>query len=248
VEERYHPQEIEPKWQSRWEEQRLYRTREDDSRPKFYCLEMFPYPSGDVHVGHVRNYTIGDVYARYHRMKGFNVLYPMGFDAFGQPSEAAAVRNNAHPAVWTYDCIARMRAQFGRLGNSYDWEREVVTCEPDYYRWNQWLFLKLLEKGLAYRDEAPVNWCPKCEFVLSDEEAAGGECWRCDGPVTKQRRVQWFFRITDYADRLLEDLDQLTEWPERVRTMQANWIGRSEGVNFDLEIAGRRRFASSPLA
>jgi len=239
VAERYNPQEIEPKWQQRWRDRELHQTREEAGRPKFYCLEMFPYPSGDVHVGHVRNYTIGDVYARYHRMKGFNVLYPMGFDAFGQPSEAAAVKSNAHPAVWTYDCIERMRAQFHRLGNSYDWEREIVTCEPDYYRWNQWLFLRFLEKGLAYRDEAPVNWCPKCEFVLSDEEAAGGECWRCDGPVTKQRRVQWFFKITDYADRLLEDLDQLTEWPERVRIMQANWIGRSEGVDFDLEIADR---------
>ena len=239
MEERYNPQEIEPKWQARWQEQQLYRTPHDASRPKFYCLEMFPYPSGDVHVGHVRNYTIGDVYARYHRMKGFDVLYPMGFDAFGQPSEGAAIKNNAHPAKWTYDCIARMRRQFGRLGNSYDWDREVVTCKPEYYRWNQWLFLKFLEKGLAYRDEAPVNWCPKCEFVLSDEEAAGGECWRCDGPVTKQRRVQWFFRITDYADRLLDDLEGLTEWPERVRTMQANWIGRSEGVEFDLDIVGR---------
>jgi len=238
VEDHYNPRELEPRWQARWAEQQLYRTPEDDPRPKFYCLEMFPYPSGDVHVGHIRNYTIGDAVARYKRMQGCSVLYPMGFDAFGQPAEAAAVKNNAHPATWTYSCIDRMRAQFRRLGNSYDWDREVVTCDPEYYRWNQWFFLKFLEKGLAYRAEAPVNWCPKCEFVLSDEEAAGGECWRCDGPVIKRRLTQWFFRITDYADRLLDDLDQLTEWPERVRVMQANWIGRNEGVEFDFEVAG----------
>ena len=238
MEDHYNPQEIEPKWQARWEQQQLYRTPEDDTRPKFYCLEMFPYPSGDVHVGHIRNYTIGDALARYKRMRGHNVLYPMGFDAFGQPAEAAAVKNNAHPATWTYSCIDRMRAQFRRLGNSYDWDREVVTCEPEYYRWNQWFFLKFLEKGLAYRAEAPVNWCPKCEFVLSDEEAQGGECWRCDGPVTKRRLTQWFFRITDYADRLLDDLDQLAEWPERVRVMQANWIGRNEGIEFEFEVVG----------
>ena len=238
MEDHYNPQEIEPKWQARWAEQQLYRTPEDDTRPKFYCLEMFPYPSGDVHMGHVRNYTIGDSLARYKRMRGHSVLYPMGFDAFGQPSEAAAVKNNTHPALWTYQCIDRMRAQFRRLGNSYDWDREVLTCDPAYYRWNQWFFLKFLEKGLAYRAEAPVNWCPKCEFVLSDEEAAGGECWRCDGPVTKRRLTQWFFRITDYADRLLDDLDQLAEWPDRVRVMQANWIGRNEGIEFDFEVVG----------
>jgi len=239
VEGRYNPGEIEPKWQARWQQQRIYRTREGADRPKFYCLEMFPYPSGDVHVGHVRNYSIGDALARYHRMKGYNVLYPMGFDAFGQPSEQAAVRRGRHPAQWTFECIERMRGQFRRLGNSYDWEREVVTADPDYYRWNQWFFLKLLERGLAYRANAPVNWCPNCEFVLSDEEAEGGKCWRCDGAVTKQVREQWWFRITDYADRLLDDLDELTDWPERVRVMQANWIGRSEGVEFDLEVVGR---------
>ena len=234
----YNPQEIEPKWQAVWEQQNLYRTREDPGRPKFYCLEMFPYPSGDVHVGHVRNYSIGDLVARYHRMRGFNVLYPMGFDAFGQPAEQAAVKHSAHPATWTYECIERMRRQFRRLGNSYDWDREVVTCDADYYRWNQWLFLKFLERGLAYRANAPVNWCPACEFVLSDEEAQGGKCWRCDGPVTKEDREQWFFRMTDCSDRLLEDLEQLTEWPERVRTMQVNWIGRSEGVEFELAVGG----------
>ena len=237
--EHYSPQAIEPKWQQRWAESRLYRTREDPGRPKFYCLEMFPYPSGDVHVGHVRNYSIGDALARHLRMKGHNVLYPMGFDAFGQPAEGAAVRQGAHPAQWTYQCIDRMRRQFRQLGNSYDWEREVVTADPEYYRWNQWFFLKFLQRGLAYRAKAPVNWCPRCQFVLSDEEAQGGRCWRCDGSVGKQVREQWFFRITAYADRLLEDLDQLTEWPERVRLMQANWIGRSEGVEFDLEVVGR---------
>ena len=239
MEEHYQPQVIEPKWQARWREQGLYRAREDSARPKYYCLEMFPYPSGGVHVGHVRNYSIGDAIARYHRMRGFNVLYPMGFDAFGQPAEAAAVKRGLHPAKWTRECMDRMRAQFDQLGNSYDWDREVRTCDPDYYRWNQWFFLKFLEHGLAYRANAPVNWCPTCEFVLSDEEAAGGKCWRCGGPVTKQQREQWFFRITQYADRLLDDLAQLTEWPERVRTMQANWIGRSEGVEFDLEVVGR---------
>ena len=237
MEDRYNPREIEPKWQERWRKLNLHRTREDVGRPKFYCLEMFPYPSGDVHVGHVRNYTIGDVVARYHRMQGFNVLYPMGFDAFGQPAEAAALKRNSHPATWTYDCIERMRRQFARLGNSYDWDREVVTCDPEYYLWNQWFFLKFIERGLSYRAKAPVNWCPSCEFVLSDEEAAGGKCWRCDGPVTKEDREQWWLKITDYADRLLDDLEGLEHWPERVRTMQANWIGRSEGVEFELEIA-----------
>src|SRR5574340_1426767 len=239
MDEHYRPDIIEPKWQEWWAEQQLSRTREDPSRPKFYCLEMFPYPSGDVHAGHVRNYSIGDALARYHRMRGYNVLYPMGFDAFGQPAEAAAVKRNAHPAQWTYACIDRMRRQFRQLGNSYDWDREVVTCKPDYYRWNQWFFLQMLQRGLAYRASAPVNWCPRCEFVLSDEEAAGGKCWRCGGPVGKDLREHWFFRITEYADRLLDDLGKLTEWPERVRVMQANWIGRSEGVEFDLQVADR---------
>jgi len=239
VEDHYDPQVIEPKWQARWEQQQLYRTPEDDTRPKFYCLEMFPYTSGDVHMGHVRNFTIGDALARHRRMQGFDVLYPMGFDAFGQPAEQAAVKRNTHPAKWTHECTDRMRTQLRRLGNSYDWDREVITCDPDYYRWNQWFFLKFMERGLAYRANAPVNWCPKCEFVLSDEEAQGGKCWRCDGPVTKQQREQWFFRITAYADRLLDDLQELTEWPERVRVMQANWIGRSEGVEFDFPTVGR---------
>ncbi len=240
MDDRYDPTQIEPRWQAWWEEQQLYRTRDDSDRPKFYCLEMFPYPSGDVHVGHVRNYSIGDALARCRRMQGYNVLYPMGFDAFGQPSEQAAVKRGLHPAKWTFECIDRMRRQFRDLGNSYDWSREVVTADSEYYRWNQWFFLKFLERGLAYRANAPVNWCPTCEFVLSDEEAAGGKCWRCDRLVTKQLREQWWFRITQYADRLLDDLAQLTEWPERVRVMQANWIGRSEGVEFDLEVVGTK--------
>jgi leucyl-tRNA synthetase len=238
--DRYDPQVIEPKWQARWRERGLYRTQEGGAAPKFYCLEMFPYPSGDLHVGHVRNYSIGDAVARYYRMKGFRVLYPMGFDAFGQPAEQAAVKRGEHPAKWTYACIERMREQFHRLGNSYDWDRQVLTCDPSYYRWNQWFFLQFLQRGLAYRADAPVNWCPTCEFVLSDEEAQGGRCWRCGGPVGKQQREQWFFRITAYADQLLDGLEELSEWPERVRTMQANWIGRSEGVEFDFQLAGRQ--------
>ena len=234
----YNPARIEAKWQRRWAETEAFTTCRDPARPtKFYCLEMFPYPSGDLHMGHVRNYMIGDVTARFHRMRGENVLYPIGFDAFGQPAEQAAVLNDTHPATWTPQCIERMRRQFRRLGISYDWAREVVTCVPEYYRWNQWFFLRFLERGLAYRARAPVNWCARCRFVLSDEEAAGGECWRCQGPVTRQEREQWFFRITDYADRLLDDLRHLEHWPEKVRTMQANWIGRSEGIEFDLEIA-----------
>jgi len=228
---------IEERWQRRWAESGAFTARRDPKRPrKFYCLEMFPYPSGDLHVGHMRNYTLGDVTARFHRMRGFNVLYPQGFDAFGQPAEQAAVQRGIHPAEWTFQCIDRMRGQFKRMGFSYDWQREVVTCVPEYYRWNQWLFLRFLERGLAFRAMSPVNWCPNCKFVLSDEEAQGGRCWRCDGPVTRVDREQWFLRITDYADRLLDDLQQLTAWPEQVRAMQANWIGRSEGVRFELEI------------
>jgi len=244
VEERYDHIAVEEKWQARWQEQDLYRTRTTPGRPKYYPLEMFPYPSGDVHMGHARNYTIGDVVARYYFMQGYNVLHPMGFDAFGQPAEQAAVKRHTHPATWTYECIANMRRQLRRLGFSYDWDREVVSCSPDYYRWGQWFFLKFLERGLAYRKAAPVNWCPTCEIVLANEEVAGGGCWRCGQPVVKQEREQWWFRITDYAQRLLEDLDLLTEWPERVKVMQSNWIGRSEGVEFSLPLAdGSESFA-----
>jgi leucyl-tRNA synthetase len=237
--DKYDPTQIETKWQAEWEKSGVFRVVEDASRPKFYCLDMFPYPSGDLHVGHARNYTIGDVVARYHVMKGENVLHPMGFDAFGQPAEGAAIKYGGHPAEWTYSCIEKMRAQLKRLGYNYDWEREVVSCDPEYYRWGQWFFLKFLERGLAYKAAARVNWCEKCQFVLSDEEAAAGNCWRCEQAVGQKELEQWFFRITAYADRLLADLDLLKEWPERVVTMQRNWIGRSEGVQFDMPIAGR---------
>lgn len=236
--ERYQPAQIEPKWQQRWEERSLFRTRQEPGRRKYYYLDMYPYPSGELHMGHMRNYVIGDVLARYHTMLGQDVLHPMGFDAFGQPAEQAAITRGVHPAAWTYDCIRRMREQFDRLGISFDWEREVVTCDPEYYRWDQWFFLRFYERGLAYKGEAPVNWCPTCQVVLADEEISTGRCWRCDSPAERRELDQWFYRITAYADRLLEDIDLLTEWPERVRTMQRNWIGRSEGVEFDLPVEG----------
>jgi leucyl-tRNA synthetase len=237
--DKYNTTEIETKWQAIWEGRAAFRVTEEPGRSKFYCLDMFPYPSGDLHMGHVRNYTIGDVVARHHVMKGQNVLHPMGFDAFGQPAEQAAVRLGRHPAEWTYSCIERMRAQLKRMGFNYDWEREVVSCDPRYYRWGQWFFLKFLEQGLAYKAAAKVNWCETCQFVLSDEEARGGACWRCGQTVGARELEQWFFRITAYADRLLDDLALLSEWPERVVTMQRNWIGRSEGVQFDMAVVGR---------
>ncbi len=229
--------EIEKKWQGRWEEQGLFRTKAEPGREKFYCLCMYPYPSGELHMGHMRNYILGDVVARGQVMKGRNVLNPMGFDAFGQPAEQAAIERKTHPATWTYQCIEKMKQQFHRLGISYDWERELVTCHPDYYKWDQWFFLQLLQRGLAYKKNAPVNWCPKCEIVLADEEIAGGECWRCGNPAERRDLEQWFYRITAYADRLLADLALLEEWPERVRTMQKEWLGRSEGVEFSLPLA-----------
>jgi leucyl-tRNA synthetase len=229
--------DIEKKWQKHWEQKEVFKTRTEAKREKFYCLCMYPYPSGELHMGHMRNYILGDVIARWHVMKGENVLHPMGFDAFGQPAEQAAIERNTHPAAWTYQCIEKMRRQFRQLGISYDWERELVTCLPEYYRWDQWFFLQLLKKGLAYKKKAPVNWCPRCEIVLADEEIADGKCWRCDGPADRKDLEQWFYRITAYADRLLEDLNLLDEWPERVRTMQREWLGRSEGVEFNLPLA-----------
>jgi len=239
--------EIEKKWQGRWEERGIFRTRGEPGLPaeakakagreKFYCLCMFPYPSGELHMGHMRNYILGDVVARGQVMKGKNVLHPMGFDAFGLPAEQAAIRHGAHPAAWTYECNARMKEQFRRLGISYDWEKEIITCRPEYYRWDQWFFLQLLRRGLAYKKEAPVNWCPTCEIVLADEEIAAGECWRCGSQAERRELEQWFYRITAYADRLLDDLDLLEEWPERVKTMQKEWLGRSEGVEFNLPLA-----------
>jgi len=241
---------IEKKWQRRWDEHRTFAVTEDPTRPKYYCLEMYPYPSGKIHMGHVRNYSIGDVVARYFTMRGFNVLHPMGWDAFGFPAENAAFEHGVHPATWTKDNIAYMRAQLRRMGFSYDWEREVTCCEPDYYRWNQWFFLKMLERGLAYRKKAPVNWCERCQSVLSNEQAEGGVCWRhTDTPVIQKELEQWFLKITAYAEELLRDLERLTGWPERVRVMQRNWIGKSVGAEaeFPLEAGGAIRiFTTRP--
>jgi len=228
--------EIESKWQKRWAQARVFRAEPQAGAKKFYLLEMFPYPSGRIHMGHVRNYTIGDVMARYRAAQGFRVLHPMGFDAFGQPAENAAIKRGVDPAAWTMDCVEQMRAGLKRLGFSYDWDREVVTCRPDYYRWNQWIFLKMLEKGLAYRAKSPVNWCPGCQTTLANEEVVQGGCWRCSTPVEPKQLEQWFLKITAYSQELLEDLSQLNEWPDRVIAMQRNWIGRSEGVEIRFAI------------
>ena len=234
---RYEPRRLEAKWQELWQAQRLYDTVEDPARPKYYVLEMFPYPSGRIHMGHVRNYTIGDVVARYKRMRGFNVLHPMGWDAFGLPAENAALARGLHPATWTYDNIAYMRGQLKALGYSYDWPRELATCDPDYYRWEQLVFIEMYRRGLAYKRQAPVNWCPKCATVLANEQVEDGRCWRCDSPVHLKELDQWFFKITAYAEELLADLDQLTDWPERVVTMQRHWIGKSQGAEILFPLA-----------
>ncbi len=231
--------EIDAKWQRRWEESGLFRSREEPGRPKYYCLEMFPYPSGRIHMGHVRNYAIGDVVSRYKRMRGYTVLYPMGWDAFGLPAENAAIDHGVHPAVWTNENIAAMKAQMKKLGISYDWDREVSTCDPDYYRWEQLIFIRMFERGLAYRKAATVNWCPSCRTVLANEQVEAGRCWRCESEVRPEQVEGWYFKITDYAEELLAWCDRLTGWPERVLTMQRNWIGRSEGAEFSLPIAGR---------
>ncbi|MDH7577221.1 MAG: leucine--tRNA ligase [Bacillota bacterium] len=230
MEGRYNFRLAERKWQERWEREDAFRVTEDPSVPKFYCLEMFPYPSGNLHMGHVRNYAIGDVVARFYAMQGFRVLHPMGWDAFGLPAENAAIKHGIHPARWTWDNIENMRRQLKSLGVSYDWSREVATCHPDYYCWTQWLFLQLYHNGLAYRKKAAVNWCPACATVLANEQVVNGECERCETGVVKKDLEQWFFKITDYADRLLSDLEKLTGWPEKVRMMQENWIGKSRGV------------------
>jgi len=237
VSDHYDFRKVEARWQAKWQEQALYDVEADDSRPKFYCLEMFPYPSGALHMGHVRNYSIGDVLSRFKRMNGFNVLHPMGFDAFGLPAENAAIQNKTHPKQWTERNIRHMTEQLKTLGTSYDWRRQAVTCAPEYYRWTQWLFLLLYKNGLAYKKKAFVNWCPSCSTVLANEQVEDGMCWRCESQVTKKSLDQWFFRITSYADRLLEDLSLLSGWPERVRTMQQNWIGRSEGVELEFTLA-----------
>ncbi len=238
MEEFYDPRQVEEGAQRYWEQQQSFKAVEDPGREKFYCLAMFPYPSGRLHMGHVRNYTIGDVIARYQRMLGKNVLQPMGWDAFGLPAENAALQNQVAPAKWTRENIAYMRKQLKRLGLGYDWDRELATCDPDYYRWEQWLFLKLYEKGLVYKKTAPVNWCPKDQTVLANEQVIDGCCWRCDTPVERKEIPQYFMRITAYAEELLADLDKLDGWPEQVRTMQRNWIGRSEGVELQFTLAG----------
>lgn len=234
--ERYCPQEIEAKWQKIWETEHSCHTEMDTTKPKYYALEMFPYPSGKLHMGHVRNYSIGDVIARFRTMEGYNVLHPMGFDSFGMPAENAAIKNKVHPAEWTYANIANMEKQQRALGLAYDWDREVITCREDYYRWTQWLFELFYKKGLAYKKKASVNWCDTCGTVLANEQVEDGKCWRCKSEVHKKDLAQWFFKITDYADELLADLDKLPGWPERVKTMQANWIGRSEGLEFRLPV------------
>jgi len=221
---------IEKKWQGLWDERQIFKTPEDSRRPKFYCLEMFPYPSGKIHMGHVRNYTIADVVARFKLMQGFNVLHPMGYDAFGQPAENAAIKHKTHPAQWTYACIDQMRGNLKRMGFSYDWSRELATCHKDYYRWNQWIFLKMFEKGLAYKKSSSVNWCPSCETTLANEEVIQGQCWRCKNDVVQKDLEQWYLKITHYAGALLEDLKKLDNWPSRVVAMQENWIGKSYGV------------------
>ncbi len=236
---KYQPEEVELKWQAVWAQSDLYRS-DPDARPKFYSLEMFPYPSGRIHMGHVRNYAIGDVIARYKRMRGFNVLHPMGWDAFGLPAENAAIKEGVHPARWTHDNIAYMKKQLIRLGLSYDWSREVATCEPEYYRWNQWFFLKMFEKGLAYRKASFVNWCPSCATVLANEQVIDGRCWRCESVVVQKELEQWFLRITAYEDELLAALENLSGWPEKVRVMQKNWIGRSEGLEISFPVEGSR--------
>ena len=234
--EKYIPKDIEPKWQKKWAETGAFRTEMDRTKPEYYVLEMFPYPSGALHMGHVRNYSIGDVVARFLKMRGYNVLHPMGWDAFGMPAENAAIKNKVHPAEWTWANINNMRRQQQELGLSYDWDREIATCHPEYYRWTQWLFLLFFERGLAYKKKAAVNWCNDCNTVLANEQVIDGHCWRCDSVVVKKELEQWFLKITDYADRLLKDLDLLGGWPERVRTMQENWIGRSEGAEFSFEV------------
>ena len=244
MDSRYHPQAIETKWQNRWQNDKLFNVVEAPDQKKYYLLEMFPYPSGKIHMGHVRNYTIGDVVARYKRMRGYNVLHPMGWDAFGMPAENAAIANNTHPAKWTYENIGAMRAQLKRLGFSYDWGRELATCHPEYYRWEQWLFLKMAQRGMAYRKESYVNWCEPCQTVLANEQVEAGLCWRCGKPVRQKKLWQWFFKITDFAEDLLVHCDMLPGWPDKVTTMQRNWIGKSVGAEIRFPVEGSKAVIS----
>ena len=226
----YNFKELEQKWQERWQQERIFNVSVNPDRKKYYLLEMFPYPSGKIHMGHVRNYTIADVAARVKMMQGFNVLHPMGFDAFGQPAENAAIKNKTKPDIWTGKCVDWMRVELKKMGFSYDWEREISTSDPVYYKWNQWIFLKMFERGLAYKKASNVNWCPSCSTTLANEEVVDGGCWRCSTKVEQKDLEQWYLKITDYRQRLLEDLDQLKQWPSRVLAMQSNWIGKSEGA------------------
>ena len=236
MKDRYNFSEIEAKWQKIWAEEGAFRTDEDDTKEKYYVLEMFPYPSGKLHMGHVRNYSIGDVIARYKKMAGYNVLHPMGYDSFGLPAENAAIQHNAEPAKWTYDNMDEMDRQLASMGLSYDWDRRVATCTPEYYRWTQWIFIQFYKKGLAYKKDNPVNWCPSCQTVLANEQVVEGRCERCKTEVTKKNLSQWYLKITDYADRLLSNLDKLEGWPDKVKTMQRNWIGKSYGANINFSI------------
>jgi len=235
---KYQFAEIEEKWQRQWDQDDAFKVVDNPEAKKYYALEMFPYPSGKLHMGHVRNYSIGDVVARFKKMQGYNVLHPIGWDAFGLPAENAAIANQIHPDIWTKSNIAEMKKQLKRLGLSYDWDREVTTCMEDYYKWTQWLFVKFFEQDLVYKKKSPVNWCTSCETVLANEQVVGGFCERCDSPVVKKNLSQWFYRITNYADRLLEDIETLHGWPEKVKTMQKNWIGKSTGAEIDFAIEG----------
>ncbi|HXV83822.1 MAG TPA: leucine--tRNA ligase [Candidatus Binatia bacterium] len=239
MEERYQAKAIEEKWQRLWEERQAFQVTEDAEKPKYYVLEMFPYPSGRIHMGHVRNYSIGDVIARYKRMRGYNVLHPMGWDAFGLPAENAAIEQGIHPEIWTRENILYMKTQLKRMGLSYDWQREIATSDPEYYRWNQWIFLEFFKRGLAYKKSSSVNWCPSCQTVLANEQVIDGACWRCESTVTQKELDQWFFRITLYAEQLLEDLERLSGWPDKVVTMQRNWIGKSVGAEILFPLVGR---------
>ena len=234
----YNFTEIEKKWQDNWDANKAFKVTEDENKEKYYCLEMFPYPSGKLHMGHVRNYSIGDVIARYKTMRGYNVLHPIGWDSFGLPAENAAIAHQIHPDIWTTENIKEMEKQLKTLGISYDWDREVATCKQDYYKWTQWLFVKFFEKGLAYKKKSPVNWCPSCETVLANEQVVGGVCERCSTTVVKKNLSQWYLKITDYAERLLQDIEKLDGWPEKVKLMQKNWIGKSIGAEIDFEIEG----------
>ncbi|HYX42240.1 MAG TPA: leucine--tRNA ligase, partial [Pyrinomonadaceae bacterium] len=237
MDEKYFPEQIEEKWQKFWADSGTFEVEPDKTRPEFYCLEMLPYPSGFLHMGHVRNYSIGDALSWYKLLQGCNVIHPMGWDSFGQPAEQAAIKRNIHPRAWTEENIAHMRAQFKRMGFSFDWRREVAAHTPEYYKWDQWFFLKMLERGLIYRKNSPVNWCPREETVLSNEQSSGGVCWRCGATVEKRDLEQWFIRTTDYAEQLLADMQEIERgWPERVLTMQRNWIGKSSGAFIDFPI------------